>query len=701
MTTLLALALTLSVALPQAGPHADDLLRGAGGIPGEGLAPLTFRSTNWNPDAIHFLFDGPKKAHVKVVVRRAEEGSPAEFRLKRYLLDVTVTPAEAKPELAQAIARLVERIRTNQAHGPPLRSLHGKAPEKARVPTQAGSHDDRDDGVTTGDPAASAGETGPGLELLLCFAMLLGSILTAPWLIESCRRTLGGSRRHNQAFALSLGVLVLVQLVGVPHQLVTVFAGYGQVADGWNFEPNAKYGATTTALYGALLHLFGPSTEVIINTNLLVGLASVVLAAVWVLRVAGRAGRGGFGASLALLIIGFAPVLMHDRGTESVLLPMQFFLLAGLVHFDAWLKGAKRLHLLAAMIHWGLAMNARPEAFVVAPLLAGSVLALEGRWRVLQERKGSVVLATLLLLILISPRALSLLTFMDGATHSGDVPGLATGSAEGFWAAFLEKNGLWMPTLMSPWLLLGAVAAPFFVPRGRRGAAVLMWVAILAWQALSTLDLPAVSISRVQAPALSWAVMLAAVSVVMLLEHKRVRWGGVVAAGLCLMPWPGSAAALWAPTNAQVFDGFWERALPHIPTHAGKRCVIALSMSDKPRVLATRLYPLTSLKKRSGVIESYAIQTFRETPALIFREKCEPLIIIGPQCWAKFFGFNQPQPAKATFHPECQRLLDMTTRETIYEEELRNVGNADFPLYGATESFTYGVYRITGIKVRL
>jgi hypothetical protein len=42
-----------------------------------------------------------------------------------------------------------------------------------------------------------------------------------------------------------------------------------------------------------------------------------------------------------------------------------------------------------------------------------------------------------------------------------------------------------------------------------------------------------------------------------------------------------------------------------------------------------------------------------------------------------------------------------TILEPLYEEELPNVGNADFPFYGGTETFTYGIYRVTGIRLRL
>jgi hypothetical protein len=75
--------------------------------------------------------------------------------------------------------------------------------------------------------------------------------------------------------------------------------------------------------------------------------------------------------------------------------------------------------------------------------------------------------------------------------------------------------------------------------------------------------------------------------------------------------------------------------------------------------------------------------------------------MVGPQCWAKFHGFDATAPAEATEHPQCKRMRDTTVLEPLYEEELPNMGNADFPFYGDSEGFTYGIYRVTGLKLTL
>jgi hypothetical protein len=706
MTALSSLVLALTMTVGASGPTADDLLRSKSGVPFGGLAPLSSPQTSWNPDGIHFTFTAPQEVTVRVLVTRANPDREAEFHLTRYNVDVEVKPPAARQVLRPVIDRIVERLRLNESQGPTLRKVRGEGPEKARAPTAAGKHDDRKEvsekkatGGTTED--GSTDSTDYNIELWICLLALLGALMTLPWAIEEVRQSLASQGRALLALALASLAVVAIQLFGVPHELVTVFAGYGALEQAYQLEPMAKYGATSTVLYGPLLHLFGPNTDVMIGANLALGLMTVFMAAALAIRLGGPALKRPFNGAIAVLVIGIAPVLMHDRGTESVLVPMQFFVLGSLLHLETWLRTGQRVQLVAWGFHSILALNARPEAFVVLPILWVAMASLEGGWTALKNQWKSMGLAAGIVALIALSRVMGVLEFMDAAAQSGDVPGLAKASSEGFWAAFTEKNLLFRPLYLSPALGAIAVAALFLAPKGRRLTLGLVWLASLVWIALSTLDLPEVSISRVQAPAASWVIVMACVGIFALRSLVSIRWAGVVATSLCLFPWPGSVQALWAPTNAKVFDGFWKRALPHVEPTGKKRCLIGLSMSDEPTDIVTRLYPSTSLAVRSGGLNTFGIETFLEAPDVVLREQCEPLYIVGPQCWAKFHGFGGDEPPEAVEHPQCQRMRQLTVLEPLYEEELPNMGNADFPFYGASETFTYGVYRVTGLKLSL
>jgi hypothetical protein len=669
---------------------ADDLLRDKKGVAGGGLEPLRFTTTTWNPDRIAFTFTGPQDTQVVVSLTRHATDAKAVHRLSRYNVHVDVKPSRLRNQLKDAIKRVVERIRKNETRGPPLRPLKRQ------------SHTRSDTGVKPASQSASSvhkkvpGTSVPsGLSLWICFGLMVLMLFSLPFLIEEVVKTIGmGTSRIRILVFLATALVIAIQLL-VPSQLVTVFAGYGSVAEAYAFQPVLKYGAATTALYGPLLHLYPASIQVIVAANTILGLMGAFCLVALAVRLAGSA--RGWTTILAVLLIGLAPVLLRDRATESVLVPVQFWIAACLVHLHVYLNSARSLHLLGALVHGALALHGRPEAFLILPILAGAVLVLPRQGTGIPRKH--LLMAGALLVLLALPRIITLIEFISHASRSGDVPGLATGDIDGFWAAFQHKNSLWIPEIFNPVVVIIALIAPFIVERKRRWSLVMVWLAIILWQALSTLDLPDVSISRVQAPALSWVLMLATIPFLMTQNKKPFwqRWS-VVAACIAMIPVGLSVGALWAPTNAQAFDRFWQNALPQLPVTKKKRCVVALSMSDPPRDIVTRLYPLTSIAIRSNGLESYGISTFLADPGASQRSGCEPLYLVGPQCYARFFGFEGRRPARIEEHPLCRRMREAVTLHPIYEARFLNTGNADFPFYGVSSTLTYGLYRPEPLK---
>ena len=117
-------------------------------------------------------------------------------------------------------------------------------------------------------------------------------------------------------------------------------------------------------------------------------------------------------------------------------------------------------------------------------------------------------------------------------------------------------------------------------------------------------------------------------------------------------------------------------------------------MSDAPRQIVTRLYPLTTLRVRSKAIKSYGIGTFLETYQMPELRTCERLYVMGPQCYARFFGYDRERPKRLWEHPLCQRIRKEFRLEPIYEEQLPNLGNPDFPFYGRSETLRVGLFRL-------
>jgi hypothetical protein len=221
-------------------------------------------------------------------------------------------------------------------------------------------------------------------------------------------------------------------------------------------------------------------------------------------------------------------------------------------------------------------------------------------------------------------------------------------------------------------------------------------LAAVAWVALSTLDLPAVSVPRVQAPALVWVLILAAIGLASLAQGPE-RWRralALVGLLLVLVPRPEVLETLWVQTNAQSFDQWWRRAHVAVPPSERELCVVALSMSDPPSDVVLRHLPLYELPGLGPEKSSLSISTFLETPASVLASDCDPIYVEGPQCYARSFDPSKPPPPSADRLPICQRMHREWALEPLHVEDITNEGNPDFPFYGASETLRYGLYRV-------
>ncbi|MEC9052645.1 MAG: hypothetical protein VX747_09300, partial [Actinomycetota bacterium] len=417
---------------------------------------------------------------------RADGAPEGAIPLDPYagVVRITTPSGAASPALTGAVDTLVARIKARAAKGPKLR----------RAGDTKGAADPSAEGAATLPSAhkrhAEAEQTS-ALELWLALALVAMMLWTVPVLVRRCWRGLlteAAPIGPLPAWAVLVGLLALVavvQLFFVPRELVTVFAGYGAVNEAWALRPVIKYGAATTALYGPLLGFFGPSTDVFIATNRVFGLLTVLCAG----ALARRMGGGLVVGLVAIALTGLLPALLRDRASESILVPMSFWVLASMVHLDRWREDGCRGHLVATAVMGALALHARPEVWVVLPLLWIAALSLTPGAR----RPHLVIAGTL---ALAAPRLWSLIHYTSAASQSGDVPGLSDGAFAGFVERFLGLNSLWWPEVFPLSAGLLALAALVLVPRASRLAVGLLLVASVVWQALSTLDLPEVSAPR-------------------------------------------------------------------------------------------------------------------------------------------------------------------------------------------------------------
>jgi tetratricopeptide (TPR) repeat protein len=537
-------------------------------------------------------------------------------------------------------------------------------------------------------------------ELWVSALLLLLSLLALPAAFRRSWRWLTDSAgsRYRLVLVVTLGVIALVQIL-VPTVLVMVFGGYASVLEAWAFRPVDKYGAASTVLYGPLLWLLGPGTDVLVWTNRLLGVALLPLVGAWAVRLSSRRLAG----LTAIVLCGLAPALLRDRASEGLMVMVTFWMMMSVMHLDAWLENrGSRLHLLGWVAASAFAMNGRPECFVVLPLLWGSVLLVEQRYRALQGRVPQCAGALILMGVLVVPRLLSLFAYVEGALDHGELVGMPGGNVEGILEDLWRKNALLTPWILNPLVSLLGVAAVFVVGFGKRMSVGLVWLAILAWLVLSASDLPPVSVPRLQAFAMLLTLVLAACTLAagLSMAGRKVPAASAVVLVLAMLPMPGSLSTLWQPTNAGLFDEFWREAIDAVPEDTTTtRCLVALSMSDSPRSPVMRNYPLYEVAVRSGRVEQYAIQTFRERQLGILNGRCEVLYIEGPQCYAAEYDLADGQPGElGPTHPACVAMRSEFELEDIHTADAENAGNTDYAVYGPSSTLRYGLYRVKSTR---
>jgi hypothetical protein len=678
MTSALVLLTTL-LTLASPGGTADTLLEDEQGQVGAGLAPLHHTRTDWNPDSITYLFKTEDGASVALRLVHPK-GSVGEPVAGRYRAEVVIKPDSAKASLSGAVDKVMARLTARARLGPDLRAPRASQGTSASTSAVAPSH-----------RAVGGAQSTASLELWLCAFLLLLAVIALPSLVSATRESLGGDSRQHLGLLVLWGLVCAIQLGLVPQTLVSVFSGYASVSDAFALEPVAKYGAFTTILYGPWLRALGPSTDVICTLNVILGLGLIPLAGAWASRFAGTS-RAGW---IAMLLVGLAPALMRDRASESVLVPVQFALLAAGLHLDRWLESRAPIQAVGALAWGALALHGRPEAWLVAPVLAIAWCALGDRFGRLKSRSGIGIIVALLALI--APRLWSLVHYVSSASVHGDVPGLASGGElAGLWERLLHLNLLFSPDLHAVSGTVLALISWGVVRRTNARPVLAIGVAVVVWIALSTLDLPEVSVPRVQAPALVWVLILAAISLGSLAQGPE-RWRRSVALIgllLVLVPRPQVLETLWVETNAQSFDQWWRRARVAVPENDRELCVVALSMSDPPPDVVLRHLPLYELAGLGPEKASLSISTFLETPASVLASDCDPIYVEGPQCYARSFDPSKPPPASADRLPICQRMHREWALEPLHVEDITNAGNPDFPFYGASETLRYGLYRV-------
>lgn len=662
---------------------ADGLLLSSDGTTQEtfGGFPLVSAKQDY---AIHLMFTldpaNPSGRNlVEVVLTTRDDGRPALARTPSFNLDFKGPMAggaptdEVKPLVDEVLATLLRNDRGGLLIPPPPSTEAADQGEKAWVhPVMAWI----------------------GLLLSCLFLVLLP--WTGRWALGDLRQTLGGGSWLVALAAVALAGLLL-RLV-VPHFPVMYYMGYRLATDAAALDVIPKYGSGALAFYHLVFQVTGTSHLVMAFVNSVIGALVPLAGAALAARI------GGTRVSVMAVAFGLAliPVFIKDASTESILVPTVLWTLLGLHQFLHYRESRRLIVMAAAWVHLLLAMYSRPEAMV----LPGLCLVL--LWFHVpgpsdpSYRKPWAWLATILVIAhgFIAVRLAHMSVAMELEFARGNTPVLQdTAALVALVPEFFTRNLVLWPSLFPVGVL--ALAGLGLLSGATRWKVVSLLVGASAWLGVALVDLPYVSIARVQVPGAVFLVIASGLGAGALWELLTRFFKGRLAPRVAALVLGGGVVAsmgatipgLWAPVNADAEERLLREARAALPPQPA--VFVRRGYEDQPEERLHLYYPDYWFNEgdRDDVVvgpDWFGKMDVAGRPAYFF---------LGTRCYMR-------KCDEKGLHPACRRILDGYRLEPIIErkEPVRRLPlvrrskpgqELDFPwCLSVDDEMTLGLYRI-------
>lgn len=583
------------------------------------------------------------------------------------------------------------------------------APELAKFADEVFERMGRnDDGKTVLARAPPAEQPGWGsvwwppfnkLMALLGIVLVLFGTLTTPFVATKLWRDIEGRTGRLVWLVLAIGLVGVAVRLALPHRPVMYYMGYRLVEMANSMEVIPKYGPGSLALYHLLFKITGPSHAAMMYVNSVIGgLLPFAAAGLLSRLVAGRVAP-----IVATFLLALTPLFIKDSTTESLLVPMMTWFVLGLWLLARARKTRSNLDLANGFFWAYMAVISRPESVVLVPLTILLLLPLSP----LGEKKlphWSLKALWIVALVLWALRAahLSIAVFLE--LNLGNNPILTDPVGmlklvEHLW----DRNIALMPDLFPSAIVVMAFVPVIFGSWKNRIRAVAFILVSLAWILVSFLDLPYVSIPRVQVPGMVFLTLSAVIGLSALFEYRlewltydglrtAFRWILVVATGVAMAI---SAGRLWERTNADDEDDLINSAIAVLPDTSVT--FVRRAYADRPVERIHLFYPdyLFAPPHRNDVVvgpTKFSRMDDSSRPAYF---------LLGTRCYTRHCGERE-------MHPACRALLDQYKMTPVIEREvpIRRLetgrtgdpdSDLDFP-WCLTERDTMklGLYRIDG-----
>lgn len=676
----LPLAALSSPVLP---PRAADLLRGSDGAVPDRLAGFPLVSAFAEDWGVRYLFTldpaAPEGANlVELVVSGRDDAASAVARTRssnvayKGPMEGGAPAARVRP-LVDALVAAVERNESGMA---PIVPVPVPAPPEA----------------SQGPAGLSSAMAWAGILLVLAF--LLASPVTALRLGRDLRAALGPSW---WVLLVVIGAGLAARLL-VPHRPVMYYMGYRMAEVAARLDDVPKYGSGALALYHLLFRLTGPSHLAMIGLNAVLGGLLPATAAGLVARLGG----GRIAVAAAALLVAATPAFVRDSATESLLVPSLLWTATGLWLLARWRGTRAPSDLVLAALHLVLAVFSRPEAVGLVPFAAAVLIpfALPERGRAPSHARAATAAVIAVVAALLALRVAHLLVSVGRELDLGNTPVLSDPAALAALVPDLVTRNL---ALRPGWFPAGVSAVaflPLFLGPRRARSLALLAVAV-AWLAVSLVDLPHVSLPRVQVPGLFFLAVAAAFGLDAAWARRgsgatgrAVRWAVGLSATLAVVTSiPFSGAAFQERTNADDEEDLLREAVALLP--AEPVVFVRRSYDDQPVERVHLHYPDYGLRP-----------PFRDD------------LVIGPDRLAATDPVGRPvyfylgtrcflrECDQVGMHPACRRMRDEYRLEPVFERavpvrripldrKVRPDGDLDFPwCVAAGQSMRLGLYRV-------
>jgi len=613
---------------------------------------------------------------VEVQLRWLEEGGAflertASFGL-RYL-----GPVEGGRPVAVA-ARLLEEVRETVARNDPG-GLRG-AGSRGATPTPD------EPGPRTGNWLDRV-MVGIGALLVLLF---VGGL---PWMMG---RLWGEVRRASPAWVLVMLALGLALRWVLPHRPVMYYMGYWLVQAASSLHEIPKHGPAGLVWDHLLFWFTGPSHRVLSGANALLG-SLTPLAGAGLLALSGV---GAVGVRAAVALLALVPLFIRDSTTESLLVPATLWALMGLAFWQRFRRDRRASDALFCFTGLMLAVFSRPEYLALVPLLmvllpppgaaAGGASAVPrcSSWCALVAAGSAALLAL---------RIWHLHLAVDSELHLGNLPVLGDpASLVALAPDFLRRNLAFRPSWFPVGITAMALAGPL-VPGHRRLVLGLLTAASVGL-AISLVDLPHVSLPRVQAPPLVFLTLAASASLAALLARlsPRPRWmrAALLAVAVALgASMAYATAACRERTNADDEEDLWREVADALPDESA--VILRRGPEDQP---VERLHLFHPDYWFRPPFRDDLVLNLDRLPALDPAGR-PVFFVLSTRCWLRSCG-------QTGMHPACARLIDDWELKPVFEREVpirrveldrkvRPDQDLDFPwCLGRLDGMRLGLYRV-------